>query len=161
MTVWVTSRLVDLGIDLDAIMWNVEEASEEVDIVLEFLEELWILELKDRDFHQRDAHSLNYRRVRYRPDRTLVVTTGVVQPDARRVFQDMAGEEREPSRRRPRRGQLPVYIESLDAVRNQLSRQVDDAARRYALQRVVPVASSNGLLAGRLVDAVLATSRTA
>ncbi|HER40321.1 MAG TPA: hypothetical protein ENO10_03785, partial [Salinimicrobium catena] len=66
MTVWVTDLLMKLGIPEQAILWNIFEHGEEVDLLVEFLEQLWILELKDKEFGSGNAYSLNYRQVRYR-----------------------------------------------------------------------------------------------
>jgi hypothetical protein len=76
LTVWITSRLVELDIPTESILWNLEFESEEVDLIVGFLGGLWIFELKDRDFAAGHAHALNYRRVRYGADKTFIVTTG-------------------------------------------------------------------------------------
>lgn len=155
MTVWVTAQLLVLGAEQSAVLWNLEESSEEIDIVLEFLGELWILELKDRDFDQRDAHSLNYRRVRYRPDKTFVVTSGVVAPDARRVFEDVARENEE----RSRYGRVgvprtvrPEYIEGLDKVESGLKSEFERAALSLAQRSLRPAAVPSGFQASRLLS---------
>lgn len=156
MTIWVTKRLVALGVPMDQIMWNMEEASEEIDLVVEFLGELWIMELKDRDFDPRDAHSLNYRRVRYQPDQTLVITTGRVSTDAKRIFEDVANEER--GGRSPQRGRrsniIPQYLEGLDIVDIILAKLVDETARRSALVVAAAAAASAGINPRTLVSAI-------
>lgn len=74
-TVVVTSVLTDHGIPVESILWNIAEASEEVDILAEVMDELWLFELKDREFSSGDAHPLNYRLARYNSNRTFIVTT--------------------------------------------------------------------------------------
>jgi hypothetical protein len=91
MTIWITKRLFDLGVSSDAILWNVEESGEEVDLVLEHVDRLWIFELKDREFGAGDAYPFNYRKVRYKADEAVVITTEKVATDARRVFSEFEG----------------------------------------------------------------------
>ncbi len=160
MTVWVTDELLRLGAEADSILWNLEESSEEIDIVLEFLGELWILELKDRDFDPRDAHSLNYRRVRYRPDKTFVITSGIVSSDARRVFEDVARETLERTRYYggPRPNPVtPTYIEGLATVPSGLGTEFNRAARALAIRSIRPSALAVGISPARLVTAIAGT----
>lgn len=161
MTVWVTQQLVTLGAPADGILWNLEETSEEIDIVMAFLGEVWILELKDRDFDQRDAHSLNYRRVRYQPEKTFVITSGSVSSDARRVFEDVAREAAERRRNSflgsgPRTDEsvMPKYIEGLSAVAAGLKQEFERAARALVGRSVAPAALSAGLHPARLSAAL-------
>jgi hypothetical protein len=124
MTVWTTQRLVDLGVPLDAVAWNLEESSEEVDLLFEHLGRLWIVELKDRDFGAGDAHPFNYRRVRYRADEAIVMSAGKVSSDAKKVFTELqrgAGSLR--SRTSPM-----ILIEGLDQVVPVLQRSFESAA---------------------------------
>ncbi|MCL6558266.1 MAG: hypothetical protein K6U74_05595 [Firmicutes bacterium] len=83
MTVWVTDMLTKLGVPQDAILWNVSESGEEVDLLMD---QLWIFELKDREFGSGDAYPLNYRQVRYRVNKAIIVTTERVSRDAKRVL---------------------------------------------------------------------------
>jgi len=110
LTIWVTVRLVALGVPIESILWNVEASGEEVDIIVDFVDRLWIYELKDRDFGAGDAYPFNYRKARYHADRAVIITTEKVLSDARRVFADLGreapgGSEGEPS-----------YIEGLATV---------------------------------------------
>lgn len=159
MTVWVTQRLVDLGVPADAILWNLEESSEEIDLVLELFGQLWIVELKDRNFQAGDAHPLNYRQVRYGAAQSLIVTTGTVGPDARRVFEDLANEARRRDRgfANPPRDAvpaLPVFVEGLDAFDDVVGAQIAKAAEREAAIRLMPAAWSTGFELSRLIQAV-------
>lgn len=143
MTVWVTRVLLDLGVPESAIRWNMEESGEEVDIVFEYLDRLWIVELKDRDFGAGDAHPFNYRRVRYRAEEAVVVSTGKVSTDARRVFRDLtqgAG--------RARRNEQLTLIEGLESVASHLSKRFDDAAliRTRSTLRVPSMATGYDLV---------------
>ena len=116
MTVWVTRRIVDVGVPLDSIVWNIEESGEEVDIMADFLGELWLIELKDREFGAGDAHPFNYRTVRYRANRAFVVSTSIVSADAKRVFTELGTPRRQPPPRSPSALSNPTYIEGLQNV---------------------------------------------
>jgi hypothetical protein len=72
MTIWVTHKLSELGVPSEAVLWNLSESGDEIDIVVEFLGQLWIFELKDREFGSGDAHPFNYRRVRYHAQKQLL-----------------------------------------------------------------------------------------
>jgi len=150
MTVWVTTRLVSMGVPIQSILWNFEESSEEVDIILEFLGQLWVIELKDRDFQPGDAHPFNYRaQVRYQADKALIVTVGKVSPDARRVFQDLAKEARKGTFRlagSPSGTSLPTptYIEGLGSVERMLSKEISDSEAFHARQAIAPVTAATG-----------------
>ncbi|WP_439378325.1 hypothetical protein [Amycolatopsis lexingtonensis] len=115
MTIWVSNLLVQLGVPLSSIYWNIEESSEEVDIVVDYIDRVWIFELKDRDFGAGDAYPLNYRKARYGADKTVIVTTGKVSADARRVF----GEFRVPGG--------PIIIEGLEAAEKTLKFEFERA----------------------------------
>lgn len=157
MTVWVTSRLVALGIEPESILWNVEEESEEVDIIAEVLGELWLFELKDRDFQPGDAYPLSYRSARYRSNRTVIVSTAKVADAAKRVFDEVVG----PSRRGegPRGDRLPVYIEGLDAFDTQVSQAMAKVSMEYAQIVLGSLSASLGWdVSGLLGDAVAGPS---
>lgn len=152
MTVWVTNELLALGVSSDAVLWNLEDSTEELDLIVEFHDELWIIELKDRDFDPRDAHALNYRRVRYKPSKTFVITSGKVAQDARRVFTDLASEANPHNvvfggRRIPPSAPpgVPIYIEGLDKVRPVLAEELSKASAGFAGKMLTRVASATGL----------------
>ncbi|HMM96126.1 hypothetical protein [Phycicoccus sp.] len=128
MTVWVTDRLTDLGVPIESIVWNLEESSEEVDLLFEHLGRLWIVELKDRDFGAGDAHPFNYRRVRYSANEAIVISAGKISTDAKRVFTEL-----EKGAGRPRRAPTAmILIEGLD----QVSPTLAGVFERAALDRV-------------------------
>ncbi|HEY63940.1 MAG TPA: hypothetical protein G4O02_05160 [Caldilineae bacterium] len=147
MTVWTTDLLIKLGIPEDAILWNISENGEEVDLLVEFLGQLWIFELKDREFGAGDAHPLNYRQVRYRADKAIIFTTEKVSKDAKRVFEDL---QRESIRRR---GSLPVYIEGLDKAEEILRREIANASLSYARRRLVMIGETTGYDLGAVLSA--------
>ena len=122
MTVWVTEQLTKIGIPLESILWNIVESSEEVDLLVEFLGQLWIFELKDREFGAGDAYPLNYRQVRYKANKAIIVTTEKVSKDAKHVFEELA-------RGAQRRGSGPVYIEGIESAEDILRREVSDTSR--------------------------------
>jgi hypothetical protein len=146
MTVWVTAKLEELDVPLTAVLWNLAESGEEVDILVDFMDRLWIIELKDREFGAGDAHPFNYRRVRYRADAAIVVTTEKVSPDAKRVFEELSRSSESArtsaSARRAQRG--PILLEGLNSVRPGLMREFERASRIVAASTVREVAQSTG-----------------
>lgn len=115
MTVWVSDKLTKLGVPVESIFWNLEDAGEEVDIVVEFGGGIWIFELKDREFGAGDAHPFNYRAVRYKADHAVIITTDKVAPDARRVFTELASTR-------------PIFIEGLENVFDDMRKAFDGEA---------------------------------
>lgn len=146
MTIWVTHLLSNLGVSGDSVLWNISEAGEEVDLLMEFLGELWIFELKDREFGAGDAYPLNYRQVRYRANKAVVVTTEKVSRDAKRVFEELAREARRPG------WGGPIYIEGLDAAQEVMGREIAKAALRYASQRLAVISELSGYDLGAILS---------
>lgn len=144
MTVWVTHLLSNFGVATDSILWNISEGGEEVDLLMEFLGELWIFELKDREFGAGDAYPLNYRQVRYRANKAVVVTTEKVSRDAKRVFEELAREARRPG------WSGPIYIEGLDTAQETLGKEIAKAALRYASQRLAAISELSGYNLGAI-----------
>jgi hypothetical protein len=151
MTVWVTTHLIELGVSREAILWNLEESTEEVDLLLDFLDELWIFELKDRSFEPRDALPLNYRRVRYGANKAIVISTDHVSPAAKRVFADLAREATRgypvyaaTALGLPQETPIPVYIDGLSSVTDTLHKELASAALRHAERRLKPVSDAVG-----------------
>jgi hypothetical protein len=138
MTVWVTEMLTRAGVPESSILWNISESGEEVDLLVEFMGQLWIFELKDREFGSGDAHPLNYRQVRYRANNSIVVTTERVSKDAKRVFSDLAKESR-------RLGVTePTYVEGLESAYETLRREMSKAALQYAVGRINILSAISG-----------------
>jgi hypothetical protein len=132
MTVWVTRRLMEAGIQVDSILWNLEESGEEVDILVSFLDRLWILELKDREFGPGDAHPFRYRRVRYDADKAIIVTTAKVSDEAKRIFRELDVARKGSTRLDD--PNMPLYIEGLTAVSKALRTAIDQASFDSAIQ---------------------------
>ena len=137
MTVWVSSLLVDLGVPEGAIFWNLTENGEEVDLIVDFFGSVWIFELKDREFGPGDAYPFNYRLVRYQADRAVIISTEKVSKDAKKVFTELERESR-------RRGEQPVYIESLDKAPDILRGLISSAAIHNGVRRLGPLSSFSG-----------------
>ena len=150
MTMWITELLVKLGVPEEAILWNISENGEEVDLLVEFLERLWIFELKDREFGAGDSHPLNYRQVRYKADGAIIVTTDKVSKDAKRVFKELLTES---GQRRNRQG--PTYIEGLNNAENSLSLEISNISLRYAHKRLAMLGESSGYNLGAVLEARL------
>jgi hypothetical protein len=145
MTVWVTKRLLNLGIPIGSIVWNLEDSGEEVDIIMEFMGRLWIFELKDREFGPGDAHPFNYRRVRYGANEGFIITTDKVSADARRVFGDLAASSLQ------RKTEPPTMIEGLENVEKEVGTRLEAASYVRAIEALtIPSA-----MVGLRLDAVL------
>ena len=141
MTLWVTEQLVAAGVDRSSILWNVEDAGEEVDIIIDHLKKTWIFELKDREFGAGDAYPFNYRKVRYKASEAVVVTTEKVAPDARRVFDDLDSKK-------------PILIEGLDSFRPILE-EAFKATKSLAIRNSLALPSAvTGIDLHRWFDAV-------
>lgn len=137
MTILVTDELLKAGIPKNAILWNLSEAGEEVDILAEFMGEVWIFELKDREFGAGDAYSFNYRQIRYKATKAFIVTTDKVSKDAKRVFEDLG---------RSKTGYVVpmVYIEGFQFLRDSIVTEVFSASLRYANNKISPLSFSSG-----------------
>ncbi len=151
MTIWTTDLLVKLGIPEDAILWNISENGEEVDLLVEFQGRLWIFELKDREFGAGDAHPLNYRQVRYKANKAIIFTIEKVSKDAKRVFEEL---QREAMRSiMTRRSELPVYVEGLDKAEEVLRSEIADVSLNYARRRLVMIGETTGYDLGAVLAA--------
>lgn len=137
MTVWVTDILKELGIDENAILWNISDSGEEVDILAEVFGRLWIFELKDREFGSGDAYPLNYRKVRYRADKSIIITAESVSKEAKKVFEELK-KESESDR------ELPIYIEGLDNARPVLSKELSSASLLFAYRKFQLLSDMSG-----------------
>ena len=123
MTVVLTDCLLKEGIDEESILWNITDANEEVDLIVGSNDQLWVFELKDRDFGAGDAYALNYRRSRFNANKPIVFTTDKVSLDARRVFEDIEKEVSVDVKGRV----IPLYIEGFDELEGSLSELISEA----------------------------------
>jgi hypothetical protein len=131
MTIWVTRRIVEAGVPLESIVWNIEESGDEVDIMIDLMGELWLVELKDREFGAGDAHPFNYRTARYRASRSFIISTAIVSSDAKRVFTESAQSSR--SGYAGNSGSIqPKYIEGLSGVTSGFRSEVVRTATKVA-----------------------------
>jgi len=124
LTVLTMYRLFELGVPADAMMWNISDPGNGVDVAVQFLGRFWTFETKDGQFGPQDVLSFNYRRARYSPDKAVIIATEGVSAEARRLFAELSG------------GAQPVFIEGLDQLSAGLQRQVDGAALEYACRRL-------------------------
>jgi hypothetical protein len=138
MTVWVTNLLVELGVPIENIVWNVTDSGEEVDLIVEFLGQIWIFELKDREFGAGDAHPFNYRRVKFGANQAIIITTDKVSKDAKRVFEDLSRDD-------PYRRSIQIlFVEGLEKATETLRSLISGAAMRYARQRLYSMSELEG-----------------
>jgi hypothetical protein len=133
MTIWITDKLIKLGVPSKSILWNLSDSGEEIDLLVSFLGYLWIFELKDREFGAGDAYPLNYRQVRYKANRAVIVTAEKVSRDAKRVFEELS---RETKRGKKNGSQNVIYIEGLDVAEKVLQQEFSNAALQYAMQKL-------------------------
>jgi len=139
MTVWVTLKLMEIGISTESIMWNLEESGEEVDILVGFLGDLWVFELKDREFGPGDAHPFRYRQTRYKANAAIIISTDKVSSEAKRIFAELARAAGDS----PKAGE-PLYIEGLESVSVQLNNLMDETATHRAIQSLqIPSAATS------------------
>jgi hypothetical protein len=138
MTIWVTNLLVQLGVPLVSVLWNLSESGEEVDIVVEFLGQLCIFELKDREFGAGDAHPFNYRRVRYRAEKAIVVTADKVSVDAKRILKELQQESQSENK------MGIVLVEGLGKAHEILQKEVSAAALKDATRRLEALGELTG-----------------
>ncbi len=124
---------------MESILWDVLEASEEVDLLVEFLDQFWVFELKDKEFASNHAHSLSFRQVRYHADKAFIITTEKVSKDAKSVFDEMAKE-----RKRTGSGNTPIYIEGLRSVQDVLREQISSIEVRFAIKRLSLIGNLSG-----------------
>jgi hypothetical protein len=138
MTIWITKRLVEAGVPLDSILWGVTESSEELDIVAECFNELWIFELKDREFGGGDAHPFHYRRMLFEADRSFVITTSTISPDARRIFKDLSEQSSVAE-------DSVIYVEGLDRVAETFRKHVDTLSMDRGAEQLEELGAYSGL----------------
>lgn len=121
MTVWLTNILLKQGIAEKSIIWNLSDASEEIDCVLQINGRVWIFELKDRNFESGDAQRLGHRAIKFKADKAIVITTGTISTDAKNVMNDLAGEPF-------LNGQKwrPFYIEGIDSVESSIQKLINN-----------------------------------
>ena len=88
MTLWVTSLLVNSGVQGERIKWNAAAGDDELDIVAEIHGLKVFFELKDREFGLGDAYPFSFRIERYGGDVGVVVTTESVADEADKFFEE-------------------------------------------------------------------------
>lgn len=137
-TIFVVDKLTQNGIDKDDIICNVSDSGEEVDLLVEFMGELWIFELKDREFGSGDAYPLNYRQVKYKANKAFIVTTEEISPDAKKVINDLLSESQ-------RDKKSVVFIEGHQTIDDILSKEVSNAILNYSKRRISHLGAQLGI----------------
>jgi len=136
MTVLVTDVLVSKGISLNSIIWNLSEASEEVDCMVQFHDKVWIFEFKDRNFEAGDAYALHYRGIKFQAYRKIIVTTGKVSSEARKVFSDLSRTVSSSF------SITPIYIEGLENLEEDISILVKNETLLYLSEKAKNISQS-------------------
>jgi len=121
MTIWITKILLEHGVDEKSIIWNLSDASEEIDCAVQFNGRIWIFELKDRNFESGDAQRLGHRAIKFKADKAIVVTTGSISADAKNVIADLSAEKL-----LYKNGWSPFYIEGIDKADNNITKLINN-----------------------------------
>jgi hypothetical protein len=137
MTVLISSFLVEQGIPLEFIFWNITFGADEIDIIAFIDGSAWAFELKDTEFSSSDAHHFNYRRSIIKPEEALVISTTLVSPDAKRVFNDVSGPTPgatfiSESGKLP----MPILVEGLDNARNIIAEHLSSRSKAGLTWRI-------------------------
>lgn len=140
MTVLLTDMLLAKGIPEKSIIWNLTADSEEVDCVVQFKDQVWIFELKDRNFESGDAHPLIYRAVKFKASKIIVFTTGQATQEARNVFKDMAHS----SRSETSHG-APNYIEGVANLESAIDILVKNETIMYVSKKAKHISRTAGI----------------
>jgi len=130
MTLLVTKILIEQGIPEKCIIWNLTDAAEEVDCAVQFKDKVWIFELKDRDFEAGDAHPLLYRAIKFKANKTVIITTGRVSKDARKIFEDLSLQKSSGFR-----NGHPLYIEGLSTLKTAISTLIKNETLLHVLNK--------------------------
>src|SRR6266849_677494 len=154
MNILITKYLVENDVPQEFILWNVTFGTNEIDIMAFINGEPWIFELKDREFSASDAHHFNYRRSIVKPAQAIVVTTTIVSPDAKRVFEDVSGEVAGATiltmeTRLPK----PVLIEGLESAEEILRKLLNEQEKRnFGLSLGSAINGINWTIANLIVE---------
>jgi hypothetical protein len=128
MTVIVTDVLIDAGVQINGIAWGLQSGTDEIDIVCFLYFDVWVFELKDREFGAGDAHPFNYRRSLLKADEAFIVTTEKVSADAKAIFMELS-EQKSPSIVSDPKGlPYPTIVEGLDRIAETLRHKCQDAS---------------------------------
>lgn len=145
LRIWVTERLTELGVPLGAMLWRAD-GGQESDILAEFLGQLWLIAVKDGDFSADDGYAINYRRVRCRADRVVLLASGAIGQEARRLLEDALNDEQGAGGA----GRL-LYVEGLADASQRLEQALAASAFAYARQRLRPIEEISGYDLGALL----------
>lgn len=147
LRIWLTDQLTQLGVPLGCLLWRRPDNAEETEILAEFMGQLWLFSIKDGDFGADDSYALNYRRVRCRADRIVLITSGACGSEARRLLDEAIGDDH----RRGAAGDGVVYIEGLDQANTRLEQALASAAFAYGQHRLKPIEEIAGFDLGGLL----------
>lgn len=129
LRIWLTDRLHQMGVPLNALRWRETGGQEHAEVLAEFLGRLWIFALKDGAWGADDSYALNYRRVRSGADHVVAIATGGIAGEAARLLTEPA-EDTAP---------MAACVSGLEAAPAALERELAAAAAEYARRRLRPV----------------------
>lgn len=140
MTIWLTNLLIRNGIPLKSIIWSLSDSGEEVDCVVQFKNEVWIFELKDRNFEAGDAHPFNYRTIKFKANKAIIITTGKVTKDAKQVFNDLSNDYK-----RIFSANHPLFIEGLGTAEEMIIKLIKNTILHQVLKSCEELSNDAGM----------------
>ena len=155
MTVWVTHHLITHGVPETSILWNIQDGNEEIDLIVDFLSQRWVFELKASVFSAGHAYPFNFRQSRYRPHRSLIVTTDGISTDAKAVILELT----ESARRTGAGASRPIYIDSLDEFDTKVLPLISSASVSFALNILTDIDEVRGFPIQATLREVLSTQK--
>jgi hypothetical protein len=160
MTVLVIVELQALGVELDAMLVEQVSGGDEMDFFADVSGELFLMELKDKEFNLGNAYSFGSKTGIFRPEYPVIVTSAYVGNDAKEHFEQAALARRSAARYAdPDVTSADIqYIEGLENLRSRLEEIVGrvyelDAGR--VLRQVLPYAAPSE---ASVIDAIKATA---
>lgn len=144
LTLLTTMKLIEIGVPINAIWWNLEEGGGEIDILVYLNEQIWVFEVKDKEFGAGDAYPFNHRRGRYNATKSIVITTEKVSSDAKEAFKEAVGQQSGRLYSSDRGLPEPVYIEGLENLEQSLRELVRMASYELAKRLLFPLEQTSG-----------------
>lgn len=147
MTIFVTNELNKQGIPLDSILWNIELGADEIDLIIKLRKQLFVVELKDKEFGPGNVHALNFRRSKFNADKAIIITTEKVAETAKAIFEDIKKDFRGENPDKV----IPIYIEGLDNVTHILSNIFEHISLYEIYYKIKHIETITGF---RLIDLI-------
>lgn len=148
MTIIVSNRLKEEGIPEEDILWNIEWFDDEIDLIIQFRGNLFILELKDKAFGSGNAHTLDFRRKRFNANKAVIITTEMVSKDAKNVFREIMKSYEGGDCYKLQ----PIYIENFNEDSSVLDPIFQELLQFETLEKIKHIESITGFNLINLID---------